>query len=308
MTIPLSIVISTRNRRDDVLVALESCLAQEYPNFEVILYDDASTDGTAEAVRTTFPEVRLFDCEQRRGYLVWRNRGFRDATGDFIISLDDDAYFTDVHTLTRVAEVIRRYPQAGAFALPFAEPRNLQEDRPAPPVPAGTQLRSYTGCAHAVRRELALRLGGYPEYLVHQGEERHLCLRMLEAGYPTLAADTPSIVHLYSPKRERERVDYYGYRNTLLFTGMVAPARYVLPRLIIDAVQLMKHHFAPTTAAKRLQAILAGLVMIWKHRHQRQPVHRETYAHFRRLPSHGPTAPGSLLSPVTRDVRQCTTC
>lgn len=306
MNVPLSIVIATRSRRSDVLVALESCLAQDYPTFEVLVYDDASTDGTADAVRKEFPEVRLFVSSAARGYLVWRNRGFRDAAGDFVISIDDDAYFTDAHTLRRLSELIEAYPQAGAFALPFTVPPRTTLHAVAMPAPVGTPLRSFTGCAHAVRRHLAINLGGYPEYLEHQGEERHLCLRLLDAGFPTLMADTPPIVHVVSPRRDRDRLDYYGYRNTLLFTGLMAPAEWVLPRLMVDSVQLMKHCLDWRNVPKRLYAILSGWGAIWKYRSQRHPVTRHAYARFRSLPGHGPVVSSSVLSPVKRQTSRCT--
>ncbi|MEX1027718.1 MAG: glycosyltransferase [Candidatus Paceibacterota bacterium] len=302
----ISIVISTRNRCDDVVVALESCLAQNYPDFEVLLYDDASTDGTVDVVRQQFPEVKLLASDTRRGYLVWRNSGFRDATGDIVISIDDDAYFTDRGTLARVAELFRIFPEAGAFALPYVEPACDSKSRCTSAVPSGAAVRSYTGCAHAIRRELALKVGGYPEFLVHQGEERHLCLRLLAAGYATLMADTSPIVHLFSPKRDRGRVDYYGYRNTLLFTWLVTPRQYVLPRLLIDSAQLMKYRFQLRTVPRRLRAISAGWFAIWKYRHHRNPVSRPTYLAFRSYPSHGPLARIPLVPPLRRRVPRFT--
>jgi glycosyltransferase involved in cell wall biosynthesis len=306
MSVPLSIVIATRSRLSEVFVALESCLAQEYPDFEVLVYDDASTDGTADAIRKQFPEVRLFASAQARGYLVWRNHGFREARGDFVVSLDDDAYFTDAHTLSRLAQLIDTHPAAGAFALPFAEPRRSTRHASALPLPVGTQLRSFTGCAHAVRRELAVHLGGYPEFLEHQGEERHFCLRLLDAGFATLMADTPPIMHLVSPHRDRIRLDYYGYRNTLLFTGMLAPAEYVLPRLVFDSAQLLKHRFAWTAVPRRLHAILCGWGAIWKYRSERCPATRQAYSRFRGLPGHGPVVLSSVPPPVKRQSSRCT--
>jgi glycosyltransferase involved in cell wall biosynthesis len=306
MSVPLSIVIATRNRRSELRVALESCLAQDYPTFEVLVYDDASADGTTDAVRTEFPEVRLFTSSQARGYLVWRNRGFGDATGAFVISIDDDAYFTDANTLRRLSELIKTYPQAGAFALPFTVPPCVTKSASTMPAPVGTQLRSFTGCAHAVRRDLAISLGGYPEYFEHQGEERHLCLRLLDAGFPTLMADTPPIVHVVSPQRDRRRLDYYGFRNTLLFTGLMAPARYVLPRLVLDSAQLMKHCFGWRNVPRRLYAILSGWGAIWKYRNERLPATRPAYVRFRSLPGHGPVVSSSVPRPVKRHASRCT--
>ena len=60
-----SICIVTRNRKADLLRALGSCLAQSYRPLEVLVFDDASTDGTEQDVLARFPQVRYFRSDQR---------------------------------------------------------------------------------------------------------------------------------------------------------------------------------------------------------------------------------------------------
>ena len=67
MSTKASIVIVTRNRREEALKAISSSLQQEYQPLEVLVYDDASTDGTSDAISERFPQVRLFRSPQRRG-------------------------------------------------------------------------------------------------------------------------------------------------------------------------------------------------------------------------------------------------
>ncbi|MBU1909324.1 MAG: glycosyltransferase, partial [Verrucomicrobia bacterium] len=91
----VSICIPTRNRKDALIVCLESCLAQDYRPLEIIVYDDASTDGTSGEVKRLFPEILCISTKERVGQAGLRDRGFRDCHGDFVFSLDDDAYFSD---------------------------------------------------------------------------------------------------------------------------------------------------------------------------------------------------------------------
>ncbi|MCC7334732.1 MAG: glycosyltransferase family 2 protein, partial [Pirellulaceae bacterium] len=91
-----SVIITSRNRCADVLRAVASCFAQQGTTLEVLVFDDASDDGTVDRVRQTFPNCRVFGNTERQGYIINRNRGFLEARGPVVFSLDDDAYFSDV--------------------------------------------------------------------------------------------------------------------------------------------------------------------------------------------------------------------
>ena len=283
-----SVVITSRNRADDLLVAIESALAQQDTSLEVLVYDDASDDGSPDRLMKSFPEIRLFRNKERKGYLFGRNSGYRDSCGSYVVSIDDDAYFSDPHTLARLAQLFDEQPEAGAIALPFTEPLKDRGSGWMEHVPVGTPLRSYVGCAHAVRRELFLPLGGYRELLVHQGEERDFCIRLLESGRTLIYADTPVIVHNVSPNRSRSRMTYYGYRNTLLFFALNVPFPYAFPRMLISCVQLLTYRIRLAEVPRRLWALAAGFGASLRHLGSRQPVSRETYRQYRALPGHGP--------------------
>ncbi len=297
----VSIVISTRNRCGDAVTAIESSLAQRYEPLEVLLYDDASTDGTAEVVRDRFPEVRLVASDKQQGYLVWRNQGFRDASGEYVISLDDDSYFTDADTVTRVVELFAASPQAAAIALPYCEPQRGQGNSRMSPCPAGTPLRSYVGCAHAIRRQLALDAGGYRELLTHQGEEKDLCIRLRDHGWDIVYGDSPPLVHMYSENRDRQRHNYYGYRNTLLFSALNVPHPYAVPRMLLDSLQLLGHRFSLGALPASLHAVAAGWIAGARHLADRAPVTHATYRQYRSLPGHGPLEyPEECAPPLRR--------
>jgi glycosyltransferase involved in cell wall biosynthesis len=92
----VSIYIPTRNRVDLLAAAVRSVLAQEFSDFELIVVDDASNDGTASFLESTAREdnrVRVLRNDSPRGAPAARNRAITQAVGDFITGLDDDDQF-----------------------------------------------------------------------------------------------------------------------------------------------------------------------------------------------------------------------
>lgn len=288
----VSIVIATRNRREDLRRALASCLRQRDVPFEVLVYDDASGDGTAAMVTGEFPTVRLFRSEENVDCVRHRNSGFRESQGEFVVSLDDDAEFSDPLTLARVVELFRAAPEAAIVALPFEEPHRATFATAMRPAAAGARLRVHVNCAAAFRRRLILELGGYPDLLCRQGEERDLSIRVIDAGYAVVYGDTPSIIHHTSPSRSYERMDYLGYRNTILFSWMRIPFPYWPGRMAISTLQLLRHKFSLRRLPARLYMIGAGYLACARFFRSRHPVSVSAYRQFRSLPAHGPLPPG----------------
>jgi len=218
-----SVVITTKNRKEELLKAVESALRQ-HVLLEVIVIDDGSTDGTAEELKKKFsvfssqfsdeqpatsdsrlatapeapspatsysppvttglPVLRLIRHEESQGLIVRRNEGARLARGDVIFSLDDDAVFSSRFV---VEQTLRDFshPRIGAVAIPYIEPHKANKEMQRAPTGEDIWITaSYIGTAHAVRRDVFLALGGYREHLVHQGEEGDFCLRMLAAERP----------------------------------------------------------------------------------------------------------------------------
>jgi GT2 family glycosyltransferase len=299
-SVDASVVITTRNRRDDTLRAVASCLSQQGCKLEILVFDDASEDGTVEAVRLATPSVRVFANQARTGYIQNRNRGFREAAGPIVFSIDDDAYFADPNIVMCILRYFHQDDSIGAVAIPYIEPLNVRS-RSYQKTPfhslTGDELRSYIGCSHAIRRDVALGLGGYREYFVHQGEERDLCLRMSSAGWRVVYGGSGLIVHMVSPKRQTDRVIYYGARNRLLFDLLNLPLPHLLVRLLWDPVAIIRYRFALSTLPVKLRGIAAGFLEGAKRWRERQAVSRATYRLFMQLPGHGPETWDQAIPP-----------
>jgi glycosyltransferase involved in cell wall biosynthesis/GT2 family glycosyltransferase len=107
----LSILIPTYNRRKFISDAIRSALNQKYQNFEVIVVDDGSTDGTPDIVKA-FSDTRLrYVAKEHSGAPATRNRCIAEAKGEFLVWLDsDDMLLPD--TLTTYIEALARTPDA----------------------------------------------------------------------------------------------------------------------------------------------------------------------------------------------------
>lgn len=107
----VSVVIPTHNRADLLPQAIDSVLSQDYPHVEIIVVDDGSTDDTAQIMQCYKPPVRYIQ-QANQGAAAARNRGIREASGEFIAFLDSDDWFLP-GKLSLQAHYLLEHPQIG---------------------------------------------------------------------------------------------------------------------------------------------------------------------------------------------------
>ena len=127
-----SVIIPTFNRRALVCEAIGSVLRQTHADFELIVVDDGSTDGTSEAVFAISvgePRLRLIT-KSNGGRSSARNSGIEAATGQWLVFLDSDDLL-DESALEIFSKAIGEYPDAGLIAA-----RKIFIDEDGTPIPA----------------------------------------------------------------------------------------------------------------------------------------------------------------------------
>lgn len=188
----VSVLIGSRNRIEVLIRCLKSVLAQSYPDFEVLVLDDASDEPFCQALTDYFkdPRLKCLRSGVQLGVAGGRNRLMKEATGDILCIIDDDAIFEDSSALTRfvnafsmdekigivACKVIDHRPNGIDLCVPF--PKRWRRRRPN--ITEQVQFVSYyLGGCHAIRKRVLELCGMYTDDLVFGEEELDLSYRVL---------------------------------------------------------------------------------------------------------------------------------
>jgi glycosyltransferase involved in cell wall biosynthesis len=277
-----TVLITTKNRKDELRTAVASALAQDATP-RVLVIDDASTDGTSEMIRREFPQVRLDRVESSLGLIVQRNRGAALCDTPYLFSIDDDAAFSTPRVVSQTLAEFSN-PRVGAVAIPYINVNLDKTVHQIAPTDAGVHVAaSYIGTAHALKRDLFLRLTGYREYLFHQGEEEDYCIRMLNAGYVVRLGRSDPIHHFESPRRDLRRMDLYGRRNNVLFAWCNVPMPYLPARILTTSFNGIRFGFKIGRPWRMVQGLAMGYAQIFRRWSQRRPVDTQVWLLHRRI-------------------------
>ncbi len=174
----VSIVIPTFNRLGMLAEAVQSALAQRYPDLEVVVSDNASEDGTQEAMRAyrADPRFRYFRNETNLGMVAnWRKAVFEHARGDFFLILSDDDCLIDPDYVTKAMALVRQDPNvvivyADGFVLDESTGTRQELRLPFGSLEKGTTVfatrdrvfpMDFTLCNVLFKRSLAMELNAF---------------------------------------------------------------------------------------------------------------------------------------------------
>ncbi|WP_205709013.1 glycosyltransferase [Kineococcus siccus] len=240
----VTVVLITWQRRDEALLAVRRLLAlPERPR--VVVLDNGSTDGTAEALRAQHPagsagadRLDLVVLPENQG-AVARNTGVATASTPYVAFCDDDTWW-DPGSLDRAADVLDADPRVAVLtARILVEPGAVEDDivvelrespvRGAPGLP-GPALGSFLAGASVVRRDAFLAVGGFSRRLWLGGEEELMAADLAAAGWELCYLEDLTIHHQASVLRESDLRRRHGIRNTLWFTWLRRPVPAALRR------------------------------------------------------------------------------
>lgn len=211
---------------------IENCLRSIFESthktdYEVIVSDNGSTDGSVEKIRSQFPLVNVVENRANLGFAKGNNAGIRVATGEYVLILNPDTIIHD-GSLDRWVEWAAQHPEAGAFGCRVHNPDGSYQESARPFPTVGRELiaalylrplallgksflsdRYYgwkgdtereidwqSGCCVMFRGALLKELEGFDERFFYHFEEVDLCRRVWDAGYSIQFTPKATITHL----------------------------------------------------------------------------------------------------------------
>jgi N-acetylglucosaminyl-diphospho-decaprenol L-rhamnosyltransferase len=212
--VTVSVIIVNWNAGAALDACLGSVVADAGPAPEIVLVDNASTDGSTAAARARHPAMRVIETGRNLGFAAGANRGAEVARGELLIFLNPDARVVPA-AISVLAGALANAPGAGIAgggligegghwepgAARFAPVRHLLLDTSAGRLAARLRRAPHIvdwvyGTFMAVRRDLFRRLGGFDERYFLYGEDMDLCYRAARLGERTIHVPAAQAVHL----------------------------------------------------------------------------------------------------------------
>lgn len=211
-----SIIIVNWNGRDHLVRCLDALERQTAHDFEVIVVDNASSDGSVEAIRSRFPAVRVIRNERNLGFAAGNNVGIRASTAPYVVTLNNDTVPSPewLASLIEVAYSDRSVGMVASRMVFAARPDVINSagialdmagiawDRlGGMPMPAGDrQCEVFGPCAGAAlyRRTMLDEIGLFDEDFFAYLEDVDLAWRARLAGWRCLYAPGAVVTHVHS--------------------------------------------------------------------------------------------------------------
>ena len=263
----VSIIVLTWNNYKDTKECLESLAKLEYPNYEIIVVDNASIDGSEEKLKREFLQHIFIKNEENLGYAGGNNVGIKYAMenhADYVLLLNNDV-IVDKRFLEPLVLIAQEDADIGVVG-----PKVYYYDKPNLINFAGSRINFWKGstphigsgeidkgqyeevkeedyqdgCAILMKSEVINRIGLLDEKYFIYWEETDFCCRARQAGYKIMNVPQSKIWHKISSTMGRESPNsiYYSTRSRIIFMRKFARAYHwvaFFPYFIYSLIRLM---------------------------------------------------------------------
>ena len=298
MTGRVTVIIPNWNGRAHLERCLPAVFAQTYPDFEVVVVDNASTDGSVKWVRERFPGVRLITNDRNLGFARANNQAIRATTAPYIATLNNDTQ-VDSAWLSRLVEAAASDAGVGMVAskILYSQPPHPMDSAGIELDRAGFAWNRYNGqpenpeerepyevfgpsaAAALYRREMLDDVGLFDESYFAYYEDVDLAWRARLRGWRCLYVPGARVYHLHSATSRQGSPfkRYHLVRNKVWTTlkNYPAPALWLnLPTILFYDLMADLYRLIRERSASPLRGRLAalwGLSRVWIFAVQGQP-------------------------------------
>jgi GT2 family glycosyltransferase len=253
----VSMVVLNWNGKAFIQECIDSLLHTTYPNFELIVIDNASDDGSVELLRAYGAKIRLVINECNVGYAAGNNIGFKIAQGAFVAAINNDIV-VEPDWLSQLIPRFEADERIGAiscrqmmpsphntvidglyhrlrpelFPSPIAVGERYCQDNPQQS--ASGYVLSVNGGAAVYRKSMLDELGGFDERFYAYMEEADLCLRGFWQGWRSYYEATAIVYHRGSAsfKKKKAYMYYLRERNRIWFITKHIPSSLIIRKIV----------------------------------------------------------------------------
>lgn len=270
----ISIVVPTYNRIGDISDCLDSLMKSSYNNIEIIVVDNASTDGSAEFVQKLYPNIKLIRNNKNLGVTGGRNAGAKAAIGDFVLFIDHDV-LVDKELIVQLLNILLSDNNIGMVG-----PVVYFYDAPKKIWAAGASVNLITGRAtfntdcqgskpfdvqvlpspFMVRKEVLECIGLFDDIFFATYEDTDFCVRMHENDLRVMCVPEAKAWHKISSNKEIQEMRlldrlYYISRNRIIFLRKHTTFIYFIRFMLIFNQMYIVYYTYKSLRYKKLNAM-----------------------------------------------------
>lgn len=291
----VSISVLTYNRADILKELLESLCSISYSPLEIIVVDNHSSDGTELIMREQFPEIKYFKTEKNIGVAA-RNVGLSKASGDIVITLDDDIIGIDDFDIKALIALFESKPDVGAICFKIVDYHtgevcnwchHYQKENFYNKEFLTDEI---TEGAVAFRKSALDSTGFYPTYFFISHEGVDLLCRLLNNGYKTIYSPKVQVRHrTHQAGRTNWRRYYYDTRNQIWFVARNLPFFFGFKYLFRGLTAMLFYSIRDGFLSYWIKGIWHGLKDLPKVLQDRKPVSKEAVKTLKEIASNRPS-------------------
>ncbi len=282
----ISIIIVCHNRKDELKECIHSVLRQIKMPDEIIVVDNNSTDSTETLFvgEFSYPSIRYFKLDKNLECSQGRNFGLKNATGEILVFLDDDALLEPEDALQRIVDRFKKDNNIGILGFKIVNYYTktiLREDIPHTNKKLNMdkefETSYFVGAGHAVKKEVFNKCGTYADNFF---EELDLSFRAIDKGYKIIYFPEVTILHKIFPegRYSREEKWIYTYRNRLGVCYKYLKFRHMAASTVIWFFKIIKESKSVVLPFKGLYSFISfkrGLI--------RKPISEDSLEYIKSL-------------------------